>query len=415
MATPSPSPTVPARAPTLSLAQARRLALAAQGFADPRPAPGAATMRHVTRVVDRVQVVQIDSVNVLTRSQYLPFFSRLGPYDPALLDRARDGAGPRARTGRRLVEYWAHEASLVPPSTWPLLTFRMEQARERAWSRSFAQTHPELLEAVRTVVREHGPLTSREVEAHLPHGAGRSDEQWGWNWSAVKHCLELLFWSGEITSAGRTTSFERRYAAPEVVLPAEVVARREALAHEDPQEAVTELLGISLRAHGLGTQRCLADYFRIRGPRVARGLEELEARGEAERVRVPGWTDRPVWRVPGMRVPRRVPGAALLSPFDSLVWQRERTEGLWGMRFRLEIYVPAPQRQYGYYVLPFLLDEELVGRVDLKADRAAGALVARAVHWEPGVDIRRAAPALQEQLELMARWLGLARVDFAKT
>ena len=372
-------------------------------------------MRHVARVADRLQTVQIDSVNVLTRSQYLPFFSRLGPYDTALLDRARDGAGPRARTGRKFVEYWAHEASLVPPDVWPLLAFRMARAREKAWSASFAHTHPELLEAVRTVVREHGPLTSREVEVHLPHGADRSGDSWGWNWSAVKHCLELLFWSGEITSAGRTQSFERRYAVPEAVLPPQVVARRDELLEADPQEACTELLRLSLRAHGLGTQRCLADYFRLRGPMVARGLATLEERGEAERVRVPEWTDRPVWRAPGLRVPRRVPGAALLSPFDSLVWQRERTEGLWGMYYRLEIYVPAPQRVYGYYVLPFLLDEELVGRVDLKADRPAGALLVKAVHWEPGADLARAQPALQQELEAMAGWLGLSRVDFAKS
>lgn len=401
--------------PTLTVERARRLALSAQGFSDPRPAPGAATARHLSRVVDRVQVVQIDSVNVLTRSHYLPFFSRLGPYDTALLDRARDGAGPRGRGGRRLVEYWAHEASLVPPSTWPLLAYRMAQAREKAWSRDIAQTRPELLAAVLEVVGEHGPLTSREVETHLPHGADRSGVDWGWNWSAVKQCLELLFWSGEVTSAGRTSAFERRYALPEAVLPDDVVARRDALLDADPQEAVTELLAISLRAHGLGTERCLADYFRLRGPRVAEGLARLEARGEAERVRVPGWTDRPVWRVPGARIPRAVPGTALLSPFDSLIWQRDRTEGLWGMHYRLEIYVPAAKRVHGYYVLPFLLDEELVGRVDLKADRATGALLARAVHWEPGTDLARAVPALEAELEAMATWLGLDRVDFAKS
>ncbi|WP_324616625.1 DNA glycosylase AlkZ-like family protein [Ornithinimicrobium avium] len=168
-----------------------------------------------------------------------------------------------------------------------------------------------------------------------------------------------------------------------------------------------------MRAHGLGTQRCLADYFRLRGPRVGRGLAQLEAREEAEQVRVPGWTDRPVWRQVGARVPRTVPGAALLSPFDPLVWQRDRTEALWGMRYRLEIYVPAPQRVHGYYVLPFLLDEELVARVDLKADRAAGRLLVRALHWETGVDRARAQPALEEELASMADWLGLTRIDLA--
>lgn len=398
------------RVPTISLEQARRTALAAQGFADPRPAQ--VTMRHVQRVVDRVRVVQIDSVNVLVRSQYLPFLSRLGPYDRGLLDRARDG-GPGRRPAR-LVEYWAHEASLVRLHTWPLLAFRMAEAGERAWSRSIAQSHPGLVEAVLETVREHGPLTSREVEAHLPHGSSRTGEGWGWNWSAVKKALELLFWSGRITSAGRTASFERRYADPVDVLGPELVERRDQLLTEDPQEAFTELLHLSLRAHGLGSRRCLADYVRLRGPRVDAGLAALEQRGLAERVQVRGW-DQTVWRDPGARSPRAVPGAALLSPFDSLVWQRERTEALWGMRYRLEIYVPAHLRVHGYYVLPFLLDERLVGRVDLKADRAAGRLLVRSVHWEPGVDQVGAARALEEQLGQMAGWLGLRQVDFAES
>ena len=397
------------RVPTISLEQARRTALAAQGFADPRPAR--ATMRHVQRVVDRVGVVQIDSVNVLVRSQYLPFFSRLGPYDRALLDRARDG-GPGSRAPR-LVEYWVHEASLVPLHTWPLLAFRMAEAGERAWSRSIAQSHPGLVEAVLETVREQGPLTSREVEAHLPHGASRTGEGWGWNWSAVKKALELLFWSGRITSAGRTSSFERRYADPVDVLGPDLVRRRDELGEQDPREAVVQLLQLSLRAHGLGSRRCLADYVRLRGPRVDAGLAALEDRGLAERVQVRGW-DQTVWRDPAARAPRRVAGSALLSPFDSLVWQRERTEALWGMRYRLEIYVPAHLRVHGYYVLPFLLDERLVGRVDLKADRATGRLLVRSVHWEPGVDRVAAGGALQEQLTQMAGWLDLPRVDFAQ-
>lgn len=396
---------------TLSLAQARRTALAAQGFADRRPAPGAATMRHVARVVDRLQVVQVDSVNVLTRTQYLPFLARLGPYDQALLDRARDGRG--AASPRRLVEYWGHEASLLPPSTWPLLAFRMKGARERAWSRSVTD-HPGLLEAVLETVRSQGPLTSREVETHLPHAAERPRAHWGWNWSAVKQCLEYLFWAGEVTSAGRNASFERRYAVPSAVLPAAVVAARDANLEADPQAAVTELMRLSLQAHGLGTMRCLADYFRLSGPRVQVAMDQLVAAGLAEPVRVRGW-DRPMWRDPAARNPRSVPAAALLSPFDSLIWQRERTEAMWGMRYRLEIYVPAPKRVHGYYVLPFLLDEELVGRVDLKADRARGALLVQSLHWEEGVDVVRAGPALLTELEAMAGWLGLARVDFAKT
>ncbi|KUG53815.1 cytoplasmic protein [Serinicoccus chungangensis] len=396
---------------TLTPAQARRVALAAQGFDRARPQdPGA---RRLTGVLERLGVVQIDSVNVLARSHYLPFFSRLGAYDTASLDRMRDGAGVRggARAGRRMVEVWAHEASLVPLETWPLLGFRMRRPRVLARREQLRDEHPGLLEAVGEVVAEHGPLTAREVEVHLPHGATRRTDHWGWNWSAVKTSLESLFATGELTSAARTSQFERRYACPERVLPPEVLRR----APGEPDapgelESVVELLAVALRAHGLGSARCLADYFRVRGPVVTAALARLEAQGRAERVHVDGW-DRPVWLDPGARRPRRVEGAALLSPFDSLVWQRERVEQLWGFRYRLEIYVPAPQRVHGYYVLPFLLDEHLVGRVDLKADREAGVLRARAVHWEQGVDMAHAAPRLVDELETMAGWLGLGRVD----
>ncbi|PZU50935.1 MAG: cytoplasmic protein [Arsenicicoccus sp.] len=396
---------------TLTQAQAARIALAAQGFGRARPAdPGT---RQLVGVLDRLGVVQIDSVNVLTRSHYLPFFSRLGRYDSTLLDRLRDGSGVRgrARAGRRMVECWAHEASLVPLATWPLLGFRMRRPRTLAWREELRGQHPGLLDAVAEVVDEHGPLTAREVEVHLPHGAGRRSDHWGWNWSAVKTSLECLFETGEVTSAGRTSQFERLYAPTDRVLPPEVLRRAPGEPDAPGQhESVVELLAISLRAHGLGSARCLGDYFRVRGPRVLAGLETLEAQGRAERVQVRGW-DRPVWLDPQARRPRRVEGAALLSPFDSLIWQRERVEQLWGFRYRLEIYVPAPQRVHGYYVLPFLLDERLVGRVDLKADREVGVLRARAVHWEPGTDVAHAAPRLVTELETMAGWLGLGRVD----
>lgn len=396
-------------APTLTRAQARRIALAAQGFGRPRPAT--VGTRQLAGVVQRLRVVQVDSVNVLTRAHYLPFFSRLGPYDTALLDRMRDGAGPRARTGRTLVEYWAHEASLLPHDTWPLLGFRMEAARARAWSRDVVDDHPQLLEAVLGVVREHGPLTAREVEAWLPHGADKGRENWGWNWSAVKQCLEYLFWAGLITSAGRNQQFERRYAVPERVLPPDVVARSPGSPDApDRLDALTDLLRQAVRAHGVGTRRDLADYFRVRGPLVGQALDRLVAAGEAEEVRVEGVRGT-AYLDPAARRPRAVRGAALLSPFDSLVWQRDRVEELWGFRYRIEIYVPAPQRVHGYYVLPFLLDEQLVGRVDLKADRSAGALRVRALHWEADTDVAQASPALLAELESMAGWLGLGRVE----
>jgi hypothetical protein len=354
---------------SLSLAQARRIALAAQGFG--RARPSSVGTRQLSTVIDRLKVLQVDSVNVLTRAHYLPLFSRLGPYETTLLDRLRDGSGPRARAGRTLVEYWAHEASLVPAATWPYLGFRMEQARSRAWSRDVVDDHPGLLEAVVEVVASHGPLTAREVEAHLPHGAQRGREDWGWNWSAVKQCLEYLFWAGLVTSAGRTAQFERRYAAPERVLPPEVLARAPGRPDAPgPLECVTELLRQAVRAHGIGTRRDLADYFRLRGPLVQEALDGMLASGEVEEVTVRGWRgSNAAYLDPAARRPRAVRGSALLSPFDSLVWQRDRVEDLWDFRYRIEIYVPAPQRVHGYYVLPFLLDEQLVGRVDLKADR----------------------------------------------
>jgi len=401
-ATPEPDQPAPLR---LTKAQARRIALAAQGFLDPRPAPGEATTRHLQRVIDRVQVVQIDSVNVVTRSHYLPFFSRLGPYDTALLDRARD------RAPRRLVEYWAHEASLVPPTTWPLLDFRMQRALTDAWGgmQRVAQEHPGLVSAVRAEVVAGGPMTSRQVEAALEHDLPREREHWGWNWSLVKHALEHLFWSGQISSAGRTSQFERRYAALERVLPRAVVERAADPALRPPHdEAFRELVMIAARAHGVGTEQCLRDYFRLKPEQARPAIASLVAEGRLLPVTIEGWK-RAAYLHPEARRPRRVHAQALLSPFDSLVWQRERTAALFGFDFRLEIYVPAPQRVHGYYVLPFLYGDALVARCDLKADRTAGVLRVHAVHWEPGAPVE-ARPALDAELALLAGWLGLGAV-----
>jgi uncharacterized protein YcaQ len=389
----------------LTLAQARRVAIAAQGFLDPRPEPFAATARHVQRVLDRVGVVQIDSVNVLARSQYLPFFSRLGPYDTALLDRARD------RAPRRLVEYWAHEASLVPPTTWPLLDFRMRKAAQDAWGgmRSVVRDRPDVVDRVRAEVEASGPLTSREVEAALEHDAPRPTDHWGWNWSEVKQALEYLFWAGEITSAGRTPQFERRYASLRTTAPPGI---RDAWTDRpgeeaDPQRFV-ELTRIAARAHGVASERCLADYFRLSREQVRPAVERLVADDELVPVTVPGWPR--AWLHAGARMPRRVHVEALLSPFDSLVWQRERVQTLWDFHYRLEIYTPVERRVHGYYVLPFLFGDRLVARCDLKADRGAGVLRCHRTTWEP--DAPPEAPsALLAQLESMAAWLGLSRVD----
>lgn len=385
---------------------ARRIAVAAQGFTDPRPQPGAATMRQVQRVIDRVKIVQIDSVNVLVRSQYLPFFSRLGPYDRALLDRARDTAP------RRLVEYWAHEASLVPPATWPLLGFRMDRARQEAWSgmRSVAREYPQLVGAVLAEVARRGPLTSRQVEAALAHDEPRTSEHWGWNWSLVKSALEHLFWSGEVTSAGRTAQFERRYALPQRVFPPAQRAATGADTRPDDQEAFVDLIRQAAQAHGIGSALCLRDYFRLRPAQAQPAIERLVSSGELIPCEVPGWRG-PLYLHAQAARPRRISTTtALLSPFDSLIWQRERTEALFDFRFRLSLYVPAHQRTEGYYVLPLLLDDELVGRVDLKADRAQSTLRAPIVTWEASAP-PHARQALAEQLRAMADWLELTDLD----
>lgn len=377
----------------ITLPAARRIALAAQGFLDPRPEPGQVTARHLNRVIHRVGVVQIDSVNVLTRSHYLPFFSRLGVYDRATLDRLRD------RAPRRLTEYWAHEASLIPPSTWPLLGFRMERAKHEAWGgmRRVHQEHPELVDAVLDEVRRRGPLTARECDGALSVDVPRREGAWGWNWSAVKTALEYLFWAGQITSAGRTTQFERRYVTPDKVLPSRVKV--------DPETAHLELMRIAARAHGIGTARCLRDYFRLGAAESGRALDTLVASGELELVEVPEWPGL-VYLDPAARRPRKAEVEALVSPFDSLVWQRERTQALFGMRYRLEIYTPAQQRLHGYYVLPFVFGDTLVARVDLKADRVAGALIVKRCTWERDAPANARA-ALDRQLRLMADWLEL--------
>jgi uncharacterized protein len=397
---------VPLVTPRLTQGQARRIAIAAQGFADPQPAPGTATMRQVQRVIDRVAVIQIDSVNVLIRSQYLPFFSRLGPYDTSLVERARDVAP------RRLVEYWAHEASLIPPQTWALLNFRMKRALSDSWGgmQRVAREHPELVQTVFAEVVSRGPLTSRQLEAALAHDLPKDKSAWGWNWSLVKSALEHLFWSGQISSAGRTSQFERRYAPLERVLPKTVAVQSISPSlRPGDQDAFRQLILIAAKAHGVGSEQCLRDYFRLKPEQARPALGDLVASGELVQVRIDGWR-RPAYLHTDARIPRRVHAEALLSPFDSLIWQRDRTLALFNFRYRLEIYVPAGQRIHGYYVLPFLFGDTLVARVDLKADRAANVLRAHSVHWEPGAP-PEARPALDRHLASMASWLGLGGVD----
>ncbi|HEX2808016.1 MAG TPA: crosslink repair DNA glycosylase YcaQ family protein [Kineosporiaceae bacterium] len=399
----------PRRRERLSLAQARRIAVAAQGLGGRRPA-GTPTARHLQRVIDTVGVLQIDSVNVLSRSHYLPVFSRLGDYPHELLDRATQ-VHPR-----RIVEYWAHEASFVPPATHRLLRFRMARAHEEAWGgmARAAREATALAEAIREEVARRGPLTAQQIERALGQDRPRERTEWGWNWSETKRVVEYLFWAGEISSAGRTQQFERRYALPERVLPTAVFESPD----PDPDDAVRELIAIAARASGVATFGRLRDYFRLRPGEARQAVAELVEAGELLPVQVQGW-DRPAYLHAEARVPRRLEGRALLSPFDSLIWYRGQTEALFRFRYRLEIYTPAAKRVHGYYVLPFLLGDRLVARVDLKSDRSGDGVLRVQAAWAE-VDTGPGAPdhpdvveQLAAELHELARWLNLAELDVA--
>jgi hypothetical protein len=380
----------------LSAATARRIALAAQGFADPRPA-GRVDARHIRRVLGRVGVLQLDSVNVLCRSHYLPIFARIGPYRRELLDQlTAHTAGP---VRRELFEYWAHQASLVPVELQPLFRWRMARADLEPWPgiRRIAQENPELLSDVLALVGAEGPL--RAAATGIPRPAARPGEMW--NWHDGKVALEYLFYAGKVTAA-RRVNFERLYDLPERVLPVEVLAAPTPA----PEDAHRDLVRIAARAHGVATEPDLRDYFRMSHKATQQAVTELVGAGELRPVEVDGW-DAPAYLWHEARRPRVVHARALLSPFDSLVWYRERTERVFGLRYRIEIYTRPPDRVYGYYVLPFLLGDELVGRVDLKADRAAGVLRVQAAHLEDGRDPQHVAAELAEELAVMADWLGL--------
>ncbi len=380
----------------LTAAQARRVAVAAQGLSVPRPA-GPINRAHLRRVVDRIQVLQLDSVSVAVRAHYAPVFSRLGPYDRALLDSAAWGG-----RSRLLVEYWAHEAALMSVRDWPLMRWRMREYSHGRWGTEIVRNNPRLVDDVVAAVTELGPSTAGQIENHLEAGTRRGKGVW-WNRSDTKWVAEALFASGVLTTAHRS-GFARHYDLAERVLPPDVLARDVADA-----EAVRQLTLRAATALGVGSAADIRDYFRLRAEQVRPALDDLVAAGELEAVAVSGWTV-PAYLRSGQVVPRTDRGTALLCPFDPLVFCRPRVQRLFGFDYRIEIYTPAAKRRFGYYVWPFLLEGELVGRVDLKADRAAGALQVIGAFAEEGQEHQRVAAALADELRAMAGWLGLDEV-----
>jgi uncharacterized protein YcaQ len=388
----------------LTADQARRVAVAAQGLAEPKPS-GPVTRAHLRRLIGRIQVLQLDSVSVAVRAHYSPVFSRLGPYDRDVLDKA--AWSHSARSPRLLVEYWAHEAALMAVEDWPLLRWRMREYVHGRWGVEIVKKNAQLAEDVVAAIAELGPSTAGQIEAHLesePRGRKGPAKKEMWDRSETKWVAEALFASGVLTTAHRV-GFARHYDLTERVLPPHVLARE-----VDDHEALRELTLRAATALGVGTEADIRDYFRVRPAEVKPVLAELVAAGELEVVEVAGWS-APGYLRAGQIVPRAERGTALLCPFDPLIFFRPRVERLWNFEYRIEIYVPAEKRKFGYYVWPFLLDGRLVGRVDLKADRAAGALNVVGAFAEPGHDATRVASALAGELRTMAGWLGLATVS----
>ena len=377
---------------SLSQAQARRIALSAQGFRDPRHT--VPTMRTFARTLERTGVLQVDSVNVLQRAHYMPLFSRMGPYDTELLRRASE-ARPR-----RMVEYWAHVQAFMPVELWPVMRHRMDHYRAERGKWSVLDVRPELVDSVLREVADLGPSTARDLDDGLP----RAKDHWGWNWSDTRRVLDFLFMAGDLAIHSRNQQFEIRYDLPERVLPAEVLA----LPTPTAQEASVELVRRAARSHGVATMAGLRDYYRMPAAAVRPAVDVLLESGELVPVTVEGWGRETFLHRDAAR-PRRIDARAVLSPFDPVVWERARAEALFDFHYRIEIYVPAEKRVHGYYVLPFLLGDQIVARVDLKADRKAGILRVQGSYAE------RAAPAetafeLAAELRSLATWLGLDTV-----
>lgn len=370
--------------------------MAAQGLAKVRPA-GSVTSRAVGRTFAQLQLVQIDSVNVVARSHYLPFFSRLGNYDPPLILQSMASRHPR-----KMMEYWAHEASFIRPEHFQDL--RVWQ--KRAWVGAHGldpAVRQDMEDRILDALNVGRPMTASELTVKLGHDEDPERDNWGWNWNIVKRVLEHLFEEGRISAASRTSQFERKYALTSRVIPHVTPSA------VDAEASLDRLMEAAAQAHGIGTVRCFSDYFRTPLKAGADSVQRLVRAGRLEPVVVRGW-DRETYKHVDAKLPRQAAGRALLSPFDSLVFERRRLEELFGFHYRIEIYTPpAAKRRFGYYVLPFLLRDAIVARVDLKADRASGQLLVRSAFGEMNAPVDTAVELAQE-LRLMATWLGLQEV-----
>ena len=355
-------------------------------------------MRTLARTLARTGVLQVDSVNVLQRAHYMPLFSRMGAYDVALLRRASE------KRPRTMVEYWAHVQAFMPVDLWPVMRHRMEVYRSQRGKWMTADDDPALEASLLAEVRDRGASTARDLDDGLP----RKKDHWGWNWSSTRKMLDFLYMSGDLAIAGRNSQFEVMYDVPQRVLPAHVLdAPTPAKA-----EADVELVSRAARSLGVATAGSLADYYRMSQADTKAAVATLVESGELEPVRVDGWSG-PAWLHRDAALPRRVAARALLSPFDPVVWHRDRAEALFDFHYRIEIYTPPEKRVHGYYVLPFLLGDRIVGRVDLKADRKTGVLRVQSAFSEPHAPVDTV-PELAEELRTLAGWLGLDEIHVAR-
>ena len=386
---------------SLSRNEARRIALAAQGMASSARPATTANWRRISAAIDRIHLLQIDSINVVARSHYLPVLARVGHYAPETLD-----ARAFSRKKRRMFEYWAHEASLLPMHLHPLLRWRMARAADGRGiykeMLKLAREQRQFIDTVRNEVRARGPVRASDLS-----DAGKSPKEW-WSWSDGKTALEYLFATGEVTTAERRGNFERLYDIPERVIPPDVLN----LETPDEPDAIRTLLDLSGRALGIATETDLRDYFRLPVAETKTALAQLVEDGRLHAADVDGWS-KPAFLHVEAETPRRATGTSLLSPFDPLVWNRERAHRVFGFNYRIEIYTPAAKRVYGYYVLPFLMNGHMAARVCLKSDRQNDVLRVNASHLEAKQDRDHTAAKLAETLAALARWLRFDDIEVA--